>query len=454
MNHSTESQIVIEAANYTSPAVLRQEGERLWPKVWHQACRQEEIPEVGDYLTYDFMDQSFIIVRTGPEELKAFYNSCPHRGRRLTTELTGRATGFICLYHGWKFNLDGSNREVVDRQDWGACLGSEDASLTPVRVDTWGGWVFINEDPDGESLREFLDPVPQFLDPFEIEKMRYRWYVTLEVPCNWKVALEAFNEAYHVQTTHRQILPFYDDVTTSKAHGRHAQFGDFRNDIAVGRPADRLGKRAPEDARALVLGFIRMLAQDVQAIYSERDLESAARVMTEMEPTADRLAIMSKVMEFNREAALASGAGWPDITPEQLFQAGSDWHIFPNMVVLPYCDASLWYRARPHPTDPDRCTFDIYSLQRYTEGAAPPLVRQYYKDWRDFKMLPSFLIDDFINMPEVQRGMHNRGFRGARPNPVKEVAVYNFHRVIRSYISDPDRADAGLEHFPPKCMPA
>jgi phenylpropionate dioxygenase-like ring-hydroxylating dioxygenase large terminal subunit len=434
MPESAVKATVIQGSDYTSEAALKLENERLWPRVWHQACREEEIPNVGDYLTYDFVDQSFIVVRTGPDQIKAYYNSCPHRGRRLTTDLTGRATGFTCLYHGWKFNLDGSNREVVDRDDWGGCLSASETSLVQIRAESWGGWVFINEDPDAEDLLQFLDPVPAHLDPFEFEKLRYKFYVSIEVPCNWKVALEAFNEAYHVQTTHRQILPLYDDVTTSEAMGKHARFGDWRQDMAVGRPADRLNRKLPDDARQLALDFVRMMAQDVQAIYSERDLESAARILTEMEPTNDRVAIMSKVLEFNKEAAIASGAGWPAITPEQMFGAGTDWHIFPNMVVLPYGDSSLWYRARPHPTNPHQCTFDVYSLQRYAPGAAPPLVRQHFTDWRDFKALPSFLIDDFLNMPEVQRGMRNRGFRGARPNPVKEVAVLNFHRVLRDYV--------------------
>ena len=76
-----------------------------------------------------------------------------------------------------------------------------------MQVGTWGGWVFINMDPGAESLEAFLEPAKAYLDPFEFEKMRYRWRKRVTLPCNWKVALEAFNEGYHVQTTHRQLLP-------------------------------------------------------------------------------------------------------------------------------------------------------------------------------------------------------------------------------------------------------
>lgn len=424
----------IDKESYVSAAFLEQEKRRMWPKVWHPACREEEIPNVGDYLTYDITGQSFIVVQSAPGTFKAFYNSCPHRGRRVTEDC-GNARGFTCQYHGWKWHLDGGVREVIDRQDWGGCLADEDARLSEIRLDRWGGWIFINEDPDAESLHSYLAPVQDFLDPFELERMRYKWSVTIEVACNWKVAIEAFNEGYHVQTTHRYILPCFDDVTQSFAYGKHAMFGYWDPNPVVGRPASRLGKAPPEDPRPLIVEFVRQMARDVTAIYSERDLEAARRLLTEVPATAPREVMLGKVYEFQREAAIAAGAGWPDISMEQLIRAGADWHIFPNLVILPFADSALWYRARPHPTEPGRCFFDLNGLQRYAPGAEPPLTRLHFTDWQDFKALPPFLIDDFKNMPEVQKGMNNRGFRHANVNPVQEVAIANFHRVINAYLA-------------------
>jgi phenylpropionate dioxygenase-like ring-hydroxylating dioxygenase large terminal subunit len=118
---------------YLSREFLELEKERLWPKVWLMACRLEEIPNVGDYLVFDIADDSVVIVRSAADRIEAFHNVCPHRGRRLVND-TGRIGQFVCRFHGWKFNLDGSNHEVIDRDDWKGALSDEDVSLRRVSV--------------------------------------------------------------------------------------------------------------------------------------------------------------------------------------------------------------------------------------------------------------------------------------------------------------------------------
>jgi len=146
--------------DYLSPAFAALEDERLWPKVWQIACRLEEIPARGDFVVYEIVDESIIVVRTGEGEdsARAFYNVCPHRGN-LLVEGCGQARQFVCSFHGWRFGLDGRNVSVVDRADWGSCLSDEDTRLTPVKVGIWGGFVWINMDPDCQPLEEFLEPM-------------------------------------------------------------------------------------------------------------------------------------------------------------------------------------------------------------------------------------------------------------------------------------------------------
>jgi len=143
--------------NYVSQDFLRLEGQRMWPKVWQVACREEELRNVGDYVTYDILDESIIVVRAADQKIKAFYNVCQHRGRRLT-EGCGRTNTFMCRYHGWTWKLDGSIAKVLDREDWSGCEAMRDADLKlqDVRVDTWGGFVFVNMDPNAEPLAQFL----------------------------------------------------------------------------------------------------------------------------------------------------------------------------------------------------------------------------------------------------------------------------------------------------------
>ena len=208
----------VPVEHYISPEFLRLEEQRLWPRVWQIACREEELPHVGSYITYNIMNESIVVVRVSEREIKGFFNVCQHRGRRLT-EGCGRMSRFHCTFHGWQYHLDGSIARVLDRDDWAGCSDFSDAdlSLKEVRVGTWAGWVFINMDLNAEPLSEYLAPVQQYIDPYEMDKMRYRWYVSVKVPCNWKVGVEAFNEAYHAWATHPQTMSLYgDDVTRNQ----------------------------------------------------------------------------------------------------------------------------------------------------------------------------------------------------------------------------------------------
>ena len=430
----------VPVEHYTSPEFLRLEGERLWPHVWQVACREEELPKVGSFVNYDIMHDSIVVVRASKTEIKAFYNVCQHRGRRLT-QGSGTITQFHCRFHGWQYDLDGKVTRVYQREDWDGCPDFTDAdlSLKPLQVATWGGWVFVNPDPQAKPLREFLDAAPSFLDPYEIEKMRYRWWVSVKVPCNWKVGLEAFNEAYHVSATHPQLLPNYgDDVTRTRTFGPHGNFYYPPNpDCPVGMPAPVTGMGPPKDLRQALVDYYEEYDRTLHAFFAERDVEATRRLLTEVSPDASPVEMMMKVLDFQREAAVASGAGWPDITIEQVMACGTDWHIFPNLVFLPYPTGVLSYRAIPHPTDPNVCYFNVMALQRYAPRGEPPLERKYLHgddDWRKFKDISLILQQDFDNMGEVQRGMQSRGFGGARTNPLQEGTVANFHKVILEYI--------------------
>jgi nitrite reductase/ring-hydroxylating ferredoxin subunit len=419
---------------YYDPAWLQLEKANLWPKVWQVACRAEEIPDTGDYLTFEVADESIIVLRLGDGSIRAYYNACQHRGRKLT-EGCGTANHLYCRYHGWRWNLDGSVREIVDEGDWAGRVDRESLRLKQPLVDTWGGFVFITMDPDAEPLRDYLAPVPEVFDAFEFEKFRHRWYKTVVLPCNWKTALEAFNEGYHVQTTHPQLLRNNDDRTTSTAFGKHATFTAAEGNWPLGAPSRRLGLPFPDDLRPGVIKFVELMEEQLKAIWTPRDLDAARRLMTDLDDGSDPAAVLGSMMAFAAEAAEREGAGWPQLTMENLMRAGQDWHIFPNLIVLPYPDGALWYRARPNGDDPDSCIFDIWSLVRYAPGAEPKLKREYFGDWRDHEQWGKILEQDFENLAAVQQGMKSRGFAGSRPSPVQEVAISNFHRTLHELVA-------------------
>jgi len=422
--------------DYLSSAFADLEADRLWSRVWQVACREEEIPNVGDVVPYDIVDESIIVVRTGTDTIRAFYNVCPHRGRRLI-DGADHVAGFMCKFHGWKWKLDGSTSQVVDESDWGGCLTREDTDLVPVRVGTWGGFVYVNMDSSAEPLEDYLRDVIERCSKFEFEKLRYRWYKTVVYPCNWKVAVEAFNEAYHVQATHPQMLRYIQDYSVSGEYGLHSAFWYPPLDAGQSRfeYSSRLGERPHSDYRQYVLEYFKEMHEQLGAMVTPRSYEAAQRLRSEVAADAPAAEVLTKLREFQREAALDDGAGWPEeLTPEYIAASRVDWHVFPNQVFLhSSVDGIICYRSRPNGRDPDSCIFDIWSLVRYAPGKAPPLEREFCSDWTA-QPWGRILMQDFGNMERVQKGMRSRAFKGARPNPKQERAVSNFHRGIHSFV--------------------
>ena len=425
----------VPASDYISPEFLKLEKQHMWPKVWQVACREEEIPKPGNYVVFENCDQSIVVLRKPDGKIAAYHNVCQHRGRKLV-EGTGTLARFQCKFHGWQWDLDGRNIKVLDPQDWGdrPSIKAENIALPQVPVDTWAGFVFINLDPNAEPLAKYLDPVPEYLDPFEIGKMRYRWYYSIKVPCNWKNGMEAFNEGYHVFATHPQWPHLTDDVTRTFTFGKHGMFG-YPTARMFGQRSARIHPEL-EDVRENIIAFYDDLNTTLGALYSERATQAVRRLRTEVPAGASQMEILGKMFEFIREAAIASGAGYPDVSFEQMGKAGADWHVFPNLIILQTPDAALVYRVRPWGNDPDWCIFDVWSLVRYAEGAQPTLNRQIHygdDDWKRIGDVSIVLLQDFGNLAAVQQGMKSLGFRGSVTNPLQESTVTNFHRAIREY---------------------
>ena len=427
--------VVIPTEAYLSPDYARAEGRRLWPKVWQVACREEEIPDVGDYVTYDILDESVIVVRSAPDRISAYFNVCQHRGRRLT-EGCGRAARFRCKFHGWVWDLEGRNTFVLDPEDWSGCLTAENLRLQEVRVGTWGGWVWINMDPACQPLEEYLEPAIGILGPFEFEKMRYRWRQWLYVPCNWKTAVEAFNESYHLDGTHPQFLKWGSTRWTCRAenhcawHGRGAPRGAV---LGATASTGELIALPDQDPRIAAAEYQNMIAATLDAATTETFVKAANRLPEELPPGTPFAQVNAHFMASAERADAARGVPWPKIDLAHMVTAGHDWHIFPNTVLLFGHTFVLGYRVRPHGYDPDSCIFEVYVLERFPQGGEPKTEWVFKPDpseesWR------KVLAQDFSNMPQVQKGMKSRGFKGPRPGPVQELSVIYFHRLLARYM--------------------
>jgi phenylpropionate dioxygenase-like ring-hydroxylating dioxygenase large terminal subunit len=199
----------ITGERYSSREFAELEWEKLWTKVWLVAGRVDQVRKPGDYVTVQIGRESILISRGDDDRIRAFYNVCQHRGNRLVhAEVGSLATGqFQCAYHGWRFASNGELNWVYCEEDFPQGTPCGKRNLAEIPCDTWGGFVWINMDEScTQSLREYLSPVAEHLDGYEMETMKRTHWVTLEGDFNWKCIQDNFNESYHLPYVHPQTL--------------------------------------------------------------------------------------------------------------------------------------------------------------------------------------------------------------------------------------------------------
>lgn len=431
----------IPARYFKDPELPRLERERLWPRVWQIACRDSELKAPGHFVNYEILDDSILIVRTGdsPDDIAAFYNVCQHRGRKLRDEHRGDlGSGIACRFHGWRYSLDGRCAHVHAVEDWAGCADFDikDIAIPRVHVARWGGWIWINQDEDPPSLREFLGVIPEMLDPFEPEALHAVWWKTIDAPVNWKVVVEAFNESYHALATHVGNRA-YPMNAPSTAHGPHSMFRIIPAPVPL-RYRDEGGKWVQaKSAIETIWAAHRITHTTLMAMTLEPTMAAVNRLREEASDDAEPAALASRLWELQQDEFARRGLRWPAaLTREAVRKAGSDWHIFPNSLVLPTVDGALWYRIRPHKRDDDRCLFDIWCFGRFPPGGEPVVENEIYQGFDAFRGQNPFLEEDFANMEAVNAGMKMRGWTGARTNPIDELSVNHFRRTIADYLSD------------------
>jgi phenylpropionate dioxygenase-like ring-hydroxylating dioxygenase large terminal subunit len=430
----------IPADRYVAADLTQREKQRLWPRIWHIVCREEEISAVGDFVTYEIFEESIIVVRTSPEQVKALYNVCQHRGRRLIDQPSGQTRGFFCKFHGWKYHLDGSIAHVHRRQEWAKCAGFKDEKLglKEVRLERWGGWVWVNMDRDAPTLAEWLgEELTNILEPFEFHTLRRAWHEVIIAPVNWKVVIEAFNEAYHSGATHNHWIDYNIMRGPAEVHGRHAMYFTNFHGLPNVKREDGVWS-ASKSLQDLLYYQSKEIHETLFALVPDPMMKAVTRLRDETPADMPPERILARLWDLHREEIEATGAKWPArLRLEDVARAGTSWHIFPNTIVLPAVDGVLWYRIRPYGDDPQRCIFDIWGLQRYAPGHEPKIEQHVSDGFAAFRGRNPFLEQDFDNMIAVDRGMHSRGWSGARTNPAEETTITHFHRMIDEFLSRP-----------------
>ena len=200
----------IPGVRYTDPEFLKLERERMWQRAWLYAGHVDQIPNPGSWFLTRNTGSPILVVRDLEGQVRAFYNTCQHRGAPLVTELAGEARGFVCGYHGWSYTLDGKLTAVRDKRDF-VGLDFSCRSLVSVRCELLGSLIFINEDPEAQPLLDHIGPMAKELEQYGLENLRLVDSRSYEVNCNVKVLLDAFLEVYHLKSIHQQTVDRFLD---------------------------------------------------------------------------------------------------------------------------------------------------------------------------------------------------------------------------------------------------
>jgi phenylpropionate dioxygenase-like ring-hydroxylating dioxygenase large terminal subunit len=330
-------------SRYTSQAFFELEMDKLWTKTWQWACREEQIPGSGDYSVYDIGQYSVIVIRGDDKVIRAFVNSCPHRGMQFC-DAGSHGTGkqFLrCPFHGMSWHLDGSLREIPCRWDF-PHIDDTNFRLIEIPCDSWGGFVFINLDRQADPLVDYLEVLPGHFANWKLEDRYITLHTQKILPGNWKMCMEGFLEAYHVLGTHPEGLR-----TSSWANTQYDLFSPhvsrFMQNLSSGNPLFEPEVSQPE--------IFRFLGHDPDTLPAG---------MTARQRHAD---LLRKQLTEQMQVDLSQ------VSNSEMLDS-IEYHLFPNACFFPGIVIPLIYRFRP--LGVDRCIHDIMLLQPIPDNGPRP----------------------------------------------------------------------------------
>ena len=412
----------IPVSRYLSREFHEHEAKKLWPKTWQMVAREEQLLNPGDHVIYDIVDQSIILMRGSDRKIRGFYNSCLHRGRALR-DGAGSVKEIKCSFHGFTWSLEGAFKSLPCAWDF-KHLDRDKLALPQVRVETWGGFVFINFDIDAKPLLDYLGVLPQHFAHYLLERSTTLLHVQRRIPCNWKIGQEAFFESMHTRQTHPHILTFIADVDS-----QYDVLGDNITRMVTPSTAPSPNLLGVSEERVLYDSLAksgRMSASDAEGHQLPAG-DNARRYIGEMNRTA---------------FAAAAGADLSTATLAEL-QDAILYSAFPNMQIWAGYFANIVYRFIPDGNDHEHCIFDVRLLGRYAEGQpcppAPPVHR--LGDDEPFTAAPELgalgqvFDQDMLNLPYMMKGLKASKKGAISLAHYQEVRIRHHHRTLDKYLN-------------------
>jgi phenylpropionate dioxygenase-like ring-hydroxylating dioxygenase large terminal subunit len=235
---------VLPWSAYTDPELFRREQRELFRRTWQYVGHHGRLPEPASWFPADVGDLPVVVVRDEHDQLRAFANVCRHRGSTIVEE-EGRGRTLRCPYHAWTYRLDGTLHRAP-RSEHEPGFSPDGIALAPLAVDRWGPLVFVNADPEAQSLADALGPLPELVRSagIDVDALEHRRHSRYALAANWKIAAENFLECYHCAVAHPSLSRLLDvsrDAYTLDADGTlFTQIGPRRG--GDGAPYDADGE--------------------------------------------------------------------------------------------------------------------------------------------------------------------------------------------------------------------
>jgi phenylpropionate dioxygenase-like ring-hydroxylating dioxygenase large terminal subunit len=414
----------LPTSRWTDPEFARLEMNKMWTKVWQFACREEHIPDVGDYITYEIGEWSFLVVRTAADTIKAYWNACLHRGNQLKPEgAHGNATELRCTFHGFTWTLDGELSDFPCRWDFPHIVDAE-YHLPEVKVGTWGGFVFINMDDNADSLESFLgDLIPEF-ERWDFKNKYIMNHIAKRVDMNWKVGIEAFAESFHVVATHPQIMPSTADANTQY---------DVDPKLNYNRMITAMGVQSPHIPPMEEQAIVDSMTPRAHRLGMAMDEFKVPEGMTARQYMAEMR---------RKQVGTAKNRDYSGATDSEMLDAIQYW-VFPNFFPWGGMGTNITYRFRPDGLNPDSAIMEVFILSDYDMNGPrpdPTPMRLLGEDQEwivaedEIGGLAGVFQQDMTNMPMVQKGMKSLK-RGVTLANYQESRLRHLHWKIDEYIN-------------------
>ena len=215
---------------YRSHVTFQAEMDNILFKSWLYAGHVSQVKNPGDYFLFELAEDSIIITRDENNEVQALMNICRHRGARVCEEHQGNRKTFVCPYHGWVFNTDGSLK-MARAMEMKEGFDPKDYGLKKAKVVVFEGMIFVNTDPNADEFLPQLEKIRVPLASYDLPNAKIAHSQTFKIDANWKLAVENYDECYHCATSHRQYAKLHtlkdlkekSDPLNDAMHARSAE---------------------------------------------------------------------------------------------------------------------------------------------------------------------------------------------------------------------------------------